>query len=385
MSKKSEESAEEAVETGGIDGDATFLKGFLKENKDHHFNYEEDQDYRVSTGSVIFDAHIDGGIRPGLTRLCGIFEGGKTSSALSILNNMLNSVPKSKGFYIKAEGRLSSDMKERSGVKFVYTPEDWVEGTCFVFECNIYEVAMEAIESLIDNNKDGYKYCFVLDSVDGLIPEGDKDKSFYDSMKVAGGAVIAGVFSKKVSQKLSKRGHIALFISQVRASPKIDPYSKEPDKQIVSTGGNALLHFADYIFEFQSRYQKDLILKNPSDKKMDTKKNPPIGHWAKVVIKKSPNEITNQMIMYPIRYGRTGGRSIWVEKELVDLLLGWGYVKSKGAWVTVSEELLEATAAAGVEMNVRYNGSTKFFEGIESNPELVKFLIKFVHENILKQ
>ena len=52
---------------------------------------------------------------------------------------------------------------------------------------------------------------------------------------------------------------MALFISQVRADIQLDPYSKAPIRQTTATGGNALLHFANFILEFEPRFKKDWI------------------------------------------------------------------------------------------------------------------------------
>jgi len=281
------------------------LKGFLKETKEDHYNFEEEINYKVSSGSLEFDLQMGGGFGPGLHRFVGMNEGGKTSESLEVMRNFLK-MPGTRGVFIKAEGRLSPEMKERSGINFVFSADEWVDGTCFVFESNIYEVVVDLMRRLVQFNDDKTKYCFVLDSVDGLIPKNDVGKNFEDSTKVAGGAVIAGVFMKKMSIALQKRGHMAIFISQVRADIKLDPYTKAPVRQTTATGGNALLHFANWIIQFEPRYNGDAILRNASVKKMDSKTNPPIGHFAKVTIKKSPNEKTNTSISYPIRYGQKG-------------------------------------------------------------------------------
>jgi len=128
---------------------------------------------------------------------------------------------------------------------------------------------------------------------------------------------------KKCAAALQKRGHIAIFISQVRDNIKLDPYSKAPVRQTSATGGNALLHFANWILQFEARNKSDLILQ---DEKAipDIQKNPYIGHQVKVTVKKSPNERTNSVIRYPIRYGRKKGTSNWIEKEISDFIQGWG-------------------------------------------------------------
>lgn len=353
------------------------LQSFLKQNSEDHYNFEETIDYKVSSGSLQLDTQLGGGFGPGLHRFVGMNEGGKTSEALEVMKNFLLELPNSKGFYIKAEGRLSPEMQKRSGVKFVFTPEEWVAGTCFVFESNIYETVVDAMRQLVSKNEEKIKFCFLLDAVDGLIAKNDMDKTFDESAKVAGGAVIAATFMKKLSIALTKRGHMAIFISQVRADIKLDPYSKAPIRQTSATGGNALLHFANWILEFEPRYKGDIILQNPNDKSIDIQKNPPVGHWAKVTVKKSPNEKTNLTIPYPIRYGRSGGKSIWIEKEIVDLLLAWELVIKGGAWYTPSEEFLSLLSEAGLPPLDKVQGENNLFKIIEEDEKLLKFLVSY--------
>ena len=353
------------------------LGSYLKESKKDHYNFEDTVDYKVSSGSLQFDACMGGGFSPGLHRFTGINEGGKTSEALEVMKNFLATIPKSRGFYIKAEGRLGPEMRERSGVEFAFNQEDWSDGTCFVYETNIYEAAMGLVKEFITNNEEGHKYCFIIDSVDGLIRRDDSVKSFEDATKVAGGAVVASDFCKKTSIALGKRGHMAIFISQVRADIKIDPYSKAPVRQTTATGGNALLHFANSIIEFEPRFRGDLITQDPSKKQIDEKKNPIIGHNAKVTIKKSPNEKTNSTISYPIRYGRTGGNSIWKEKEIVSMLYGWDFIKQKGAWLYRSEDFAELLSENDLEFPDKIHGEAKLFAHIEADSKLSNFLFEY--------
>lgn len=374
MARKKEES--ELISSKDI------LSSFLKNNKEDHYNFEDDNDYKVSSGSLQLDIHLGGGFGPGLHRFCGINEGGKTSAALEVMKNFLRTVPNSKGFYIKAEGRLSNEMKERSGVSFTTSADNWEVGTCFVFESNIYETVVDAMRNLVANNEEEIKYYFLLDAVDGLITKGDLDKTFEDSNKVAGGAVIAANFMKRMSIALAKRGHMAVFVSQVRADIKLDPYTKAPIRQTSATGGNALLHFANWILEFEPRFNGDLILQDSTNKRIDLEKNPVIGHWAKVTVKKSPNEKTNLQIPYPIRYGRKNGTSIWIEKELVDLLYAWEFVAKSGAWVKPSEDFVELIKDLNIEIPTNFQGENGLFKFIEENPSLIKFLINYFKTSI---
>ena len=168
-------------------------------------------------------------------------EGGKTSAALEVMKNMLNTQKKAKGFYIKAEGRLSNEMVARSGVKFVYDAKEWKTGTCFVFESNIYEVVVDAIKTLVEQNEDEHQYCFILDSVDGLISKQDIDKSFYDSNKVAGGAVIAANFMKRMSYISCKKGSYGHFHQSSKGRHQTRPIHESSDTSDVSNGWKCIV------------------------------------------------------------------------------------------------------------------------------------------------
>jgi|Laugresu1bdmlbsd_1035121.scaffolds.fasta_scaffold01620_4 RecA/RadA recombinase len=378
MSRKpKEEEKQDAVSSKSV------LGSFLKEKKEDHYNFEEAVNYRVSTGSLNMDMQTGGGLGPGLHRFVGFTEGGKTSASLEVMKNFLNTVPNSKGFYIKAEGRLSDEMRIRSGVKFVFDADEWEAGTCFVFESNIYETVVDAMRKLIMYNEEKNKYMFIIDSVDGLIAKNDLDKTFEESTKVAGGAVIAANLMKKISIALTKRGHMAIFISQVRSDIKLDPYSSAPIRQTSATGGNALLHFANFIFEFEPRFEGDIILKDPAIKKADAVKNPIIGHYCKIYIKKSPNEKSKNRVSYPIKYGRKDGRSVWLEKEIVDMLMTWELVSRSGAWYYTSDELRELAKKSGTELPEKFQGENAVFQFIENDEKLTKTLHKYFVDMIV--
>ena len=359
------------------------LKSFLKQNEEHHYNFEEEIDYKISSGSLKVDFELDGGFGPGLHRFTGMNEGGKSSEALEVMKNFLKE-PNSKGVYIKAEGRLSKEMRERSGVNFVTSEEEWDNGSCFIFDCNIYETVLDLMRVLVTKNPEATKYCFILDSLDGLIMKDDLNKGFEDAHKVAGGALLGAKFMQKMSIALAKRGHMAIFISQVRADIKLDPYSKAPVRQTTATGGNALLHFANYILEFEPRFKKDLILENPTQP-VDRQKNKILGHTVKITVKKSPNEKTNYTLEYPIKYGRKNGTSIWVEKEIIDMLYLWGYISKKGAWISVEEDFLEMLAKKKFEFPEKVQGEPKLNALLESDGKLMDFLIDHFKKMIYQQ
>lgn len=359
------------------------LKSFLKQNEDHHYNFEEEIDYKVSSGSLKVDFELNGGLGPGLHRFVGMNEGGKSSEALEVMKNFLKQ-PNTRGVYIKAEGRLSKEMRERCGIDFTFTEDGWKDGNCFIFDSNIYETVLDLMRVLIARNPSETKYCFILDSLDGLIMKDDLKKGFEDAHKVAGGALLGAKFMQKMSIALAKRGHMAIFISQVRADIKLDPYSKAPIRQTSATGGNALLHFANYILEFEPRFKKDLILENQTQP-IDQEKNKILGHMVKITVKKSPNEKTNYTLEYPVKYGRTGGNSIWVEREIIDMLYIWGYITRKGAWINLSDDFHKHLESNGFELPQKIQGENNLYKELELNPELISHLICHFKEMICEQ
>ena len=83
------------------------IESYLKQNAGDHYNYEEERDYSVSSGSLTLDIEMGGGIKPGIIRASGVAEGGKTSCALSFARNF-QKLENSMVVYIKSEGRLSN-------------------------------------------------------------------------------------------------------------------------------------------------------------------------------------------------------------------------------------------------------------------------------------
>ena len=356
-----------------VSGSQNILGSFLKDNKEDHLNFKEQIDYSVSTGSLLLDMELGGGLRPGVVRMSGVSEGGKTSCTLSTLGNHLKTVPNSKGLIIKAEGRLSKDMISRYDYKFVFTAEEWVVGTVFVFETNVYETAISLLRQLVKNNEEGIKYFFVIDSMDALCKKEDVDKDFNDSDKVAGSALLTSVFLKKMALAMGRLGHICVLISQVRSTVQINPYAKTDPKLTNGSGGSALYHYSDVILEFQQRFNADMILRTESGVEKT------IGHYCKVIFRKSSNEKTGTTVKYPIKYGRKLGKSVWVEMEVFEMLLAWGLITKKGAWFLLSPQLVEKAKSfidgyTEETKEVSFHGEAKFMTWLESKPELIEIL-----------
>jgi RecA/RadA recombinase len=336
------------------------IQSYLKDHKDEHFNFEKEPQYVVSSGSLLLDIEMSGGIRPSIIRASGVSEGGKTSCALSFAKNFQDSVENSMVVYIKSEGRLSPEMLGRSGLDV--SPEK-----LFIYKSNIFESVLQLMRELIMNNPTECKYFFIIDSMDAMVPKKDLDRSFEESDKVAGGSVLSSNFLKKMALGLSTKGHICFMISQVRSKVSLNQYEKTDPKLTNASGGNALLHYSDWILEFQPRYGGDMI--PPKDDK-------PEGHYCKIIFRKTANEKTGTVVRYPIKYGRTGGRSVWVEYEVLLMLLQWKMAEAKGAWIIVADELIEELKKAGLEMDSKHQGMDNFRKYLEREEEICKYLFK---------
>ena len=343
------------------------IQQYLEQHKGDHYNFEEDRVYSVSSGSLLLDIEMGGGIKPGVIRASGVTEGGKTSCGLAFAKNF-QKMDNSMAIYIKAEGRLSVDMIERMGI-------DTDVNKWFVFKCNVYETVIDFMRQMVKDNPSDTRYMFIIDSMDALVPRGDLEKGADEALKVGGGALLTSDFLRRMALGLATRGHICYMISQVRSTIKINPYEKTTPQVTNASGGNAALHYSDWILEFQPRYVKDLITTQPNGK------GDQLGHWCKVVFRKTPNEKTGTVVRYPIRYYRQNGKSIWVEYEVVDMLLAWDMAKKAGAWISISDDLVsEVEEKTGLELKKQHQGIDNLCKYFEENQEIGKYIFRKFRE-----
>ena len=347
------------------------IESYLKQNKADHYNYAKERSYTVSSGSLLLDIEMGGGIGPGIIRASGVTEGGKTSCALAF-GKEFQKMDNSMVVYVKSEGRLSKEMIARAGLDT--SSEKW-----FVYKSNVYESVISLMRELVKNNPTDMKYMFIIDSMDSLVPKKDLEKSPEEANKVAGGALLSSDFLRKMALGMTTHGHICFMVSQIRSKVSINPYERLDPRVTNASGGNALLHYSDWILEFQDRHLKDVISSQAGGK------GDVFGHWCKVIFKKSPNEKTGTMVRYPIRYGRTGGKSIWVEYEVVDMMLAWDMATAKGAWITISDELIEEVKEKkDLELKKQHQGMDNLRKYFEENKEIGKYIF-FKFRNTLKK
>ena len=235
---------------------------------------------------------------------------------------------------------------------------------------------------LVSENENDVRYLFIIDSVDALCRQNDYDKPFVESEQVAGGALITSVFLKKMVLPIMKLNHMMILTSQVRVEVATNPYAARGGPRTKQAGGNAVKHYANFILEFQERYNSDIMFSNPTASKLEDKGSP-IGHLCKIIFRKSVNEKTGAQVKYPIIYGRTGGNSVWVEKELVDMMYLWGFIEKKGAWISLDEDLIKNLKKENIECLEKVQGEPKLINYLEQNEILKSYLLNLFKESIL--
>jgi RecA/RadA recombinase len=340
-----------------------------KDKKDHVYNFVEEIDYKVSSGSLKLDIEMEGGLGPGIARFSGGTESGKTSCALTFAKNHQNTVKDGYVVYFKAEGRLSKGMLERHGLD---------EEKLYVVETNVYEIVIDTIRELVKNNKEGNKYFFIIDSVDGCIRKEDLEKATNEAVKVAGGALLTSEFLKRMALSLGKLGHICILIHQNRSKIQLNQYEKRDSNNITSSsGGNAGLHYSNWVFEFLDKNANNCKIRSGKQKEGAADPDPKgeiVGHFCRISFKKTPNEKTNKSVSYPVQYGTKGGNTVWVEYEVMQILQQFGFLKKAGAWFKFEEDALDQLKASGVkDVEKQFQGEANTLEYLSSRKDVVKY------------
>lgn len=343
---------------------------FVKE-KEFHYNDILDVEYSVGSGSIKLDSIVN--FVPGVHQATGISGGGKTSLGFAYMKNFLDDTSyERRAIYFRAERKESKEMKLRSGIKYVFRWEDWVDGTCMVVKSNVYELVLTTIRQSCKPEVAGKRQLFyMVDSTNALIPKGDIDKDFADANKVAGGALLASDFLRRMTMHLSSHGHICYLISQVRSKIKISQYAEAEPALSNNSGGHAMTHYSNYILEAQGTRKSDQILE-----KDENGKEVVIGHMARFyVCKASSDTIVDTEVQYPIRHGAVDGNANYIEHEIVTTLLELKLAVGT-TWIQLDSSLHAELKSIKADSPEKHNGAAAFRKYLGENQEITDFLYK---------
>jgi hypothetical protein len=366
------------TEEAGAVTSQDILGEFLNEHKNEHFAFIQPKHTRISTGSLILDSLV--AVRSGgVVRLVGKgAELGKSSEAFVLADNFMKTMPKAKVLYIKAEARLTPEIIARSGLKWVFTSAEWVEGTVFCYPCNVFENMAELLEKVLPQMYEAGEHLgVIIDSLDGLMLRADRTKDLWstkaESPKVAGVPLLTKLLFRRLGLPITHYDVLMMVTGQFSADIKLDPYSAGVPRQADSAGGNAIAHQSDYVFEYLPRYQGDMILEDPTQKP-DYQKNKTVGVYATLTIKKSGTDVTGTRVRIPIKKGRVGN-AIWVEREIVEMMLGWELITKAGSWLSIDAKVrAEIEEATGVKLPEKVQGLDKCYTMLETEPKATQFL-----------
>jgi RecA/RadA recombinase len=370
----------EEIKVDGSKVSKAILSSLIDDAGEEVWNRSEKILTKVSTGSLKLDAEI--ALTQGIHRFCGPAGAGKTSEAAEVCRNFLNKYQKAKVLWVKAEGRLSDNIQNRSGVKFVTSEDAWEYGTAFILECNTFEIITKFLDALMKAfYENGERLLVIIDSLDGVKLKSDQDNEI-GKERTAGVPLMLKRYLQRSYFLVANSGTMIIIISQVSASPRAD--NTAAPQLTPGAGGNAALHWSNYILEFGSRYWGDNILEDPKAK-YEPEKNPIIGHWSTVTIKKSDKENENKRIKYPIKHGRADGRSVWVEDEIIEFAEAWGLLIVSGSWFSFPAEVIkDVKDKLKVDLEPKLQGKNKIIKYFEENPKITQYLFERIKTVVAK-
>lgn len=346
---------------------------FFKERADSLFNHIEPLNRFVSSGSLILDQYVkarSGGV---IRIVAKTPESGKTSQSFVYADNFMKTMPKSKTVYVMAEGRLSPEMRARTGLNFVYHPKDWNYGDVLVMATNEFETVADFIVTMSKKMFEaGERLCIIIDSLDGLILKADKETKGISSGVVAGVPKLTKLLFRHVALPIAFYDILLVITGQYSADIKIDPYSPSIPRLGDASGGSSIPHQCDYILQYLPRYGGDYILED-ENAKPDPIKNKILGVWATVEVKKSATDVTGTKVKIPIKRGRIGC-AIWAEKEVVDMALSYDLIKRSGSWMTFDPLLVKEAKEQGIEIKEKVQGISGLYEYMETDKQLFDWM-----------
>lgn len=317
---------------------------------------------KITTGSAQLDMHLDGGFNAGsISLFYGDEESGKTAQAMAWGANWQKHYGE-KGWVIllDAEGRMTKKKFDMSGVDI---------SRFIAPKSNSSEDALQNIQEMILNNPHGFKYFFIIDSINAFTTKDERGKTLSEAEARAGVARVTSMAFKKLSLPIHVLGHHLYLCSQVRAT-NMTGFGGSGGGP---SGGKAAKFYGDLNAKMGQAW-------DGTSPKMLTEGDAVIGRYTRYEFKKSYNEVTGSKIDIPIKYNHIGG--VWREAEILDLALAWGVILQKGSWMKPQEELLrESAEKAGLDADLvckSIQGKTGYIGHLEDNPDIAEFLYSYL-------
>lgn len=315
----------------------------------------------ISTGSFFFDLILGGGFRASSwSRFYGPPESGKTSQGLCWAKQWQDFYGE-RGMVVvfNAEGRITLDLLQRSGV--------CLDKNRFrIIDTNKSDFIYTMIDRLVSDNPDKRVYYFMVDSTDACERTVDKDKTLGESEKIGGSATILSAAGKRLSLIFSVTGHHLYMSSQVR--DKVNTHGPGAGGKQAS-GGNAPQFYSSLTGQIKKHWSEWSINENPSDPKSKE-----IGRLVSILLEKTPNERSGEVVQFPVKYHKPGG--IWPEYEAMMICQAWNLLtEPKQASFEFDEKFLVEAKDAGVNLEkTSFRGKRQVLECFETNSNLVKYV-----------
>lgn len=323
---------------------------------------------KITTGSFLFDRVLGGGYSSGsFCRAFGDFETGKTSMGLCWAKNWQDKYrERARVLFFNAEGRLTRDLVDRSGLKNIYP-------FFTVIDTNNGDYGYSKIEELIIDNPDDDRYFVIWDSTDAGVREKDlQEKTVADAEKMAGGAALASAAGKRLSLLFNRNHHFLYLTSQVRdvVQQGGGKGPAMPSKQ--ASGGNAPKFYSSLICQFMKPWADDYIYENETEKKGI------LGRKVRIKLLKTQNERSNELVQYPVKHGAIGG--IWKAYEAMMVAQAWDYYKQQKAWFTVTERKAEEMKQDNITFPDKFHGEKEMLRYFEANEPFCLYILDKVKE-----
>lgn len=370
--KKAKESNEETPILDGKISPIGQIESFFKDTEGYYGSVYEhvdngfETDIKIPTGSYKLDMHLDGGYNAGsMSMFVGDRESGKTAQGLLWGKNWQDHFEE-KGWVVfyDAEGRLTEKKIRMSGID---------KDRLIVVKSNAAEFVLQNIQNQINANPNGFKYFFIVDSINALTTGDERGKTLDEAEARAGVARVTSMSFKKLSLPIHVKGHHLYICSQIRAG-NMTGFGGAGNK---AGGGKAPEFYGDLIAHMGQAWEKNAP-------KLIKDGETIIGRYTEIDFRKSYNEVTGSKLAIPVKYNHVGG--VWKANEIVDMALEWGLVLKGGSWFNIQGELFKDSAEkAGINTDLlskKVQGHFGFVGFLEENPDLAQLIYRYILELI---